>query len=105
MYQLHLDVIAVPYTIISLPTLLYEGLKCMSCCSSRANRVSYAEDYDSELDSDPDDAKKKSKANVAVALMDTTEEMDDEVERILGHRLVRLPQLPRCVRLQHGAKH
>ena len=57
-----------------------------SCCSSRANRVSYTEDYDSELDSDPDDAKKKSKANVAVALMDTTEEMDDEVERILSHR-------------------
>lgn len=48
--------------------------------------MSYAEDYDSELDSDPEDAKKKSKANVAVALMDTTEEMDDEVERVLSHR-------------------
>lgn len=59
---------------------------CKLCCSSRANRVSYAEDYDSELDSDPEDAKKKSKANVAVALMDATEEMDDEVERVLSHR-------------------
>lgn len=52
----------------------------------RANRVSYAEEFDSELDSDPDDAKKKSKANMAVALMDSTTEMDDEVEKVLGHR-------------------
>ena len=48
--------------------------------------MSYAEEFDSELDSDPDDAKKKSKANVAVALMDSTAEMDDEVEKVLGHR-------------------
>ncbi|KAL3153482.1 hypothetical protein ABBQ38_011813 [Trebouxia sp. C0009 RCD-2024] len=54
--------------------------------SVRANRVSYAEEFDSELDSDPDDAKKKSKANVAVALMDSMTEMDDEVEKVLGHR-------------------
>lgn len=58
------------------------------CCSARATRVSYAEEFDSELDSDPDDAKKKSKANMAVALMDSTTEMDDEVERVLGHRSV-----------------
>ncbi len=50
--------------------------------------MSYAEEFDSELDSDPDDAKKKSKANMAVALMDSTEDLDDEVERVLGHRLV-----------------
>jgi hypothetical protein len=50
--------------------------------------VSYAEEFDSELDSDPDDAKKKSKANMAVALMDSTEDLDDEVERVLGHRWV-----------------
>lgn len=50
--------------------------------------MSYAEEFDSELDSDPDDAKKKSKANMAVALMDSTEELDDEVERVLGHRWV-----------------
>lgn len=49
--------------------------------------MSYAEEFDSELDSDPDDAKKKSKANIAVALMDSTAEMDDEVEKVLGHRL------------------
>lgn len=48
--------------------------------------MSYAEEFDSELDSDPDDAKKKSKANMAVALMDSTEDLDDEVERVLGHR-------------------
>lgn len=61
----------------------------MTCCPSvRANRVSYAEEFDSELDSDPDDAKKKSKANIAVALMDSTTEMDDEVEKVLGHRSV-----------------
>lgn len=63
-------------------------LDCVLSCSSRANKVSYAEEYDSELDSDPDDAKKKSKANVAVAMMDSAvqEEMDDEVERVLNHR-------------------
>lgn len=54
--------------------------------SGRASKVSYAEEFDSELDSDPDDAKKKSKANMAVALMDSTEDLDDEVERVLGHR-------------------
>ncbi|KAL0021888.1 hypothetical protein WJX77_011593 [Trebouxia sp. C0004] len=54
--------------------------------SARASKVSYAEEFDSELDSDPDDAKKKSKANMAVALMDSTEDLDDEVERVLGHR-------------------
>ena len=48
--------------------------------------MSYAEEFDSELDSDPDDAKKKNKANIAVALMDSTAEMDDEVEKVLGHR-------------------
>ena len=48
--------------------------------------MSYAEEFDSELDSDPDDAKKKNKANMAVALMDSTAEMDDEVEKVLGHR-------------------
>ena len=55
-------------------------------CSNRGPKVSYAEAYDSELDSDPDDAKKKSKANMAPALMENTEELDDEVERVLGHR-------------------
>ena len=60
----------------------------LPACSARANRVSYAEEFDSELDSDPDDAKKKSKANLAVALMDSTADMDDEVERVLGHRSV-----------------
>lgn len=54
--------------------------------SARASKVSYAEEFDSELDSDPEDAKKKSKANMAVALMDSTAELDDEVERVLGHR-------------------
>ena len=64
-------------------------LSCMlCCCSNRASKVSYAEEFDSELDSDPDDAKKKSKANMAVALMDSTEDLDDEVERVLGHRWV-----------------
>ncbi len=53
--------------------------------------MSYAEEFDSELDSDPDDAKKKSKANMAVALMDSTEDLDDEVERVLGHRSVISP--------------
>ncbi len=53
--------------------------------------MSYAEEFDSELDSDPDDAKKKSKANMAVALMDSTEDLDDEVERVLGHRWVISP--------------
>lgn len=48
--------------------------------------MSYAEEFDSELDSDPDDAKKKSKANMAVALMESTADLDDEVERVLGHR-------------------
>ena len=62
-------------------------LPCTLCCrSGRASKVSYAEEFDSELDSDPDDAKKKSKANMAVALMDSTEDLDDEVERVLGHR-------------------
>ena len=63
--------------------------------------MSYAEEFDSELDSDPDDAKKKSKANMAVALMDSTEDLDDEVERVLGHRRVISPSFcvlaPRCI--------
>ena len=53
--------------------------------------MSYAEEFDSELDSDPDDAKKKSKANMAVALMESTADLDDEVERVLGHRYCFLP--------------
>ena len=60
----------------------------MICCSTRGPKVSYAEAYDSELDSDPDDAKKKSKANMAPALMDNTDELDDEVERVLSHRWI-----------------
>ena len=55
-------------------------------CSTRGPKVSYAEEYDSELDSDPDDAKKKKEANVASGLLENTEELDDEVERVLGHR-------------------
>ncbi|KAK9824197.1 hypothetical protein WJX72_008454 [[Myrmecia] bisecta] len=55
--------------------------------SARAQRVSYAEEFDSELDSDPEEAAKKKTNNEALAaLMHTGEQLDDEVERVFGHR-------------------
>ena len=44
-------------------------------------------EYDSELDSDPDEeAKRKAKQNQVAALMQDTNDLDDEVEKVLGHR-------------------
>eukprot|EP00891_Asterochloris_glomerata_P009534 jgi/Astpho2/9534/Aster-x0402 len=52
----------------------------------RKARVRYDE-YDSELDSDPDEeAKRKAKQNQVAALMQDTNDLDDEVEKVLGHR-------------------
>ena len=52
----------------------------------RKARVRYDE-YDSELDSDPDEeAKRKAKQNQVAALMLDTNDLDDEVEKVLGHR-------------------
>lgn len=45
------------------------------------------DEYDSELDSDPDEeAKRKAKQNQVAALMQDTNDLDDEVEKVLGHR-------------------
>ena len=49
------------------------------------------DEYDSELDSDPDEeAKRKAKQNQVAALMQDTNDLDDEVEKVLGHRWVKV---------------
>lgn len=65
--------------------------------SARVNtRVSYVEEFDSELDSDPEVPKAKGPQPVALQLPGqmVEGEVDDEVERILNHRYCGRSNLP-----------
>ena len=71
-------------TPLLLPALHIQPVLLLPVC--RKARVRYDE-YDSELDSDPDEeAKRKAKQNQVAALMQDTNDLDDEVEKVLGHR-------------------
>ncbi len=58
----------------------------MRSSSRTGQRVSYVEEFDPELDSEPEDQARAPKVETIPAFIESTEAMDDEVERVLTHR-------------------
>ena len=64
----------------------------MRSSSRSGQRVSYVEEFDPELDSEPEDQARAPKVETVPAFIESTETLDDEVERVLTHRSA----LPLC---------